>query len=394
VTGVALLLALFAWWYRIRARTRCRPWEVGSRSSSRAILWWEPSRDRDVGEPKWGTSTLASVVCEKETRFELVPLPQPPLPPTRPGLPSELRPSASVLPTLATFAADEQPRTPLDTVEPQPDDIGTPREPQHASFPRYLSLDNDGLDVPWSTKPRNGLNASSPIFLPETAFNLEGGWRSRLAARPLPEPPVLTDESWTDSLCRRANLIQGFNLFTGGARAPVNSTDFAALGSTGSSIDSLDGKENAALILRVPQRSQDAGHTPRTTYAAHFVESPAHEPPRAEFVPPPVPPLPPQFQGVLRNPHSIDNYVSMARGEAAMLLGVRNRAASSMITHTSKAGALSRSSSIALSRSSSVALSRGPTMTRAAKNFRLDEGQEATHRASRARGRRAASGDL
>ncbi|KAI0032128.1 hypothetical protein K488DRAFT_86162 [Vararia minispora EC-137] len=375
VAVVALLLSLSAWWYRIRARTRRRPWEIGSRASSRVNLWWDPSRDRDAGEPKRSTSTLINVVKEKQESSATV---DPP--PARPPLPAALIPSETALPTLATTIANG-PRSCERACQDSPpiEDIGTPREAQNAIVPRYLSLDGAGLGVPWA-EPR--ARPRSPHDTPPLRPDADDRWRARLSGRPLPAPPPVTGESWTDSLCRRANLVQGFNLFNGVARAPVNSTDFAALRSTDDL--SVPAKDRRVLAVRVPE----ARDLPRPIYAARTVSSPAREPDltSATFVPPPVPPLPPQYQGVLRNPHSLDDH-----GHDGTLLRLSLSAHTlSLITYPSDAGLLSRSSSVAVSRASSVALSRGPTMVRATKKFRLDEYEQAARHALQARGREVA----
>ncbi|KZV63519.1 hypothetical protein PENSPDRAFT_757900 [Peniophora sp. CONT] len=261
--GVAAVLLLLAWWTRVRARSR-RRWELASRSSSTTNfdLLWQPSRDRDAGEPKRDLSLhldlqapSAAVVREKAGAFDLVNIPKPR---ARPTLPLELQPSESSLQGLGLstnsrpVAIIERPlaEAPQDLNTTSPD-LASPGEGPDDVKSRYASLQCNtqaGLD---SHRSPSSVASSPEVSVGLRPMPASGNntWRERLQARrPLPEQPpfdAALGESWLDSIRRRVFVGQGVHV-------PQNSTDFGL--------------------------APDAAAEPMPTYTSHFVTSPAPHP--------------------------------------------------------------------------------------------------------------------
>ncbi|KAN0129443.1 hypothetical protein V8E53_012775 [Lactarius tabidus] len=255
IAGIATIITLFAWWLRVRSRSRRRPWESGWRwgrtencpedaisSSGDSTDLWQQLAESDSGERRHSTSHLLS--SYRKASYDLS-LPAPaafspfmrgPYPTLRP-LPLGMRHSDTSVPgvmqdigslRVANLVAgdiltsgDESSRPPTAL-----DDVGTPRESSVMPKPRYLGLNGSGLDMPRILIPQSPLQhePSRPPPLPPPRplrTPLSGNrWKERVdrsSAKPT-EPRAI--ETWQDSL--RSNIANALGMFTAVTLAPVH----------------------------------------------------------------------------------------------------------------------------------------------------------------------------
>jgi hypothetical protein len=252
---------VFVWWLRVRERTHKRPWEshwgwgrgraesdkfpedVVS-SSETSASWRQSLGNRDVGEPGRSASNLLSSHGGSTHHLHLPalaamsPFTYGQYPTVRP-LPLELRHSDTSVPGLmqdvgslrvANLVAgdiltsgDESSRPPTAL-----DDVGTPREPNAMSKPRYLSLNGSGLDVPWIiTPPPPPQPPPRPPLINGTTPLNHDRWKERLersSTKPTesPDPPPGATETWRDSL--RNNFASALGVLTSTTHVPTRSS--------------------------------------------------------------------------------------------------------------------------------------------------------------------------
>jgi hypothetical protein len=255
IAGIATVITLFAWWLRMRSRSRRRPWESGWRwgrtencpedaisSSGDSTALWQQLAESDSGELRRSTSHLLSSYRKANHDLHLPapaalsPFMRGPYPTLRP-LPLGMRHSDTSVPgvmqdigslRVANLVAgdiltsgDESSRPPTAL-----DDVGTPRESSVMPKPRYLGLNGSGLDVPWILIPQSPLQPepSRPPPRPpprplKMRTPLSGNrWKERVdrsSARPT-EPR----ETWQDSL--RNNIVNALGMFTTVTLAPAH----------------------------------------------------------------------------------------------------------------------------------------------------------------------------
>ena len=206
IAGAATIITLFAWWLRMRSRSRRHPWESGwswggsenykfpEDASSSPVDFkplWQQSVDCDSGELRRSTSYLLSPYrtagpdLHLPAPAALSPFMRGPYPTVRP-LPLGLRHSDTSVPGVmqdigslhvANLVAgdiltsgDESSRPPTAL-----DDVGTPRESIVMLKPRYLSLNGSGLDVPWILTSQSPLQPEPnrpPLHPPTRPLNL------------------------------------------------------------------------------------------------------------------------------------------------------------------------------------------------------------------------------
>ncbi|KAI0293668.1 hypothetical protein B0F90DRAFT_1392097 [Multifurca ochricompacta] len=267
IAGIATLITLFIWWFRVRSRTYRRPWESGWRwgraeslkfpdeavsSPGASASWWQPVGDRDVGEPRRSTTNfLSSHGAVKQPHLPELALMSPfthgPYPTVRP-LPLELRHSDTSVPGLmqdvgslrvANLVAgdiltsgDESSRPPTAL-----DHVGTPLQSSAMLKPRYLSLNGSGLDVPWivptpppephsKPPPQLPLPRPPPAPITTTAPLNNNRWKERLE-RSSERGQI---ETWRNSL--RNNFASALGVLTTGAPLSARARDRSSLAAT------------------------------------------------------------------------------------------------------------------------------------------------------------------
>ena len=263
IAGTATIITLFAWWLRMRSRSRRHPWESGWRwgrtenyrfpedvisSSEDSTSLWQQLVDCDSGELRHSTNHLlsphrrASHDLHLPTLAALSPFMRGPYPTLRP-LPLGLRHSDMSVPGVmqdigslhvANLVAgdiltsgDESSRPPTAL-----DDVGTPRESSMMLKPRYLSLNGSGLEAPWILIPQSPLQPEPnrpPPLPPPRPLNLitplsGNRWKERMecsSVKPTESPDTLprTIEIWRDSL--RNNVANALGMFTSTMLAPA-----------------------------------------------------------------------------------------------------------------------------------------------------------------------------
>ena len=433
----------------MRKRTHRRPWEShwswgrgraesykfpedAISSSGPSESWWQPHRDRDVGEPRRSTSHLLSSSHGTSTgRRELQlpamvamsPFTHGPYPTVRP-LPLELRLSDSSVPGLmqdvggslrvANLVAgdiltsgDESSRPPTAL-----DDVGTPREFSAMFKPRYLSLNGSGLDVPWIQTPPaepepEPKRLGMPVELTTPPLNNNNRWKERLErsfAKPVEsqDPPSGTIEAWRDSL--RNNIASAFGALSSAtpapARARVTSYDWqhaAATATTPAVARAMSIASTASKPWTLEETRDGAGivhirGVPDPTTSALFSSSrgngsralpptpsgglPCPPPPRASLIPPILPHLLPPMPHVPCSSTSIAR-TSSTKGEH----GSRRRRPRSRVRRAESSASEATSVGSDMSRSSMSGA------TSVARWMRLSEKEEAARRALRQRRR-------
>ncbi|KAI9457777.1 hypothetical protein BJY52DRAFT_1416667 [Lactarius psammicola] len=236
ISGTATFITLFAWWLRMRSRTRRRPWDPGWRWGRTESYKFPEDAISSSGD---STSLWQQLVDRKVAPAVLGQFARGPHR-VRP-LPMELRHSDTSVPGVmqdigslhvANLVAgdihtsgDESSRPPTAL-----DDVGTPRESSLMFKPRYLSLNGSGLDVPWI--PTQSLlqpepNRPPPLpppRPPNLITPLSGNrWKERLersSAKPAGSSNTLPGaiEIWRDSL--RNNITNALGVFASTTLAP------------------------------------------------------------------------------------------------------------------------------------------------------------------------------
>ncbi|KAI0041663.1 hypothetical protein FA95DRAFT_671979 [Auriscalpium vulgare] len=230
IAALAVILTLFMWWFRIRRRTRRRPWEThwwrrpdddsGEPSTAETQRnWWQPLDEPSAGEPVLGNTMFDPPTPEDPFRDPVMASHAGAVDTANPArhdspcpalkvIPVEFQVSDATVPDITQdlgtlgltnavtgdilTSGDEtsRPTTALSANT----DVGTLRDED--GKPRYLSLDGGGLTVPWT-----------PMHHPAGSK-----WKTRLAAARPSNTADEPKETWTDSL--KTNFTNAFAALT------------------------------------------------------------------------------------------------------------------------------------------------------------------------------------